>query len=96
MKTLADHILDIVQNSVAAKATLIEIVVEEYKTDDYCNITITDNGKGFELPDNVGDLAKNGKLGLTGMQERAQLIGGTLSVKSKPYEGTSITVELPG
>jgi two-component system sensor histidine kinase DegS len=59
-------------------------------------ITVSDDGKGFELPDKIGDLARIGKLGLTGMQERAQLVGGTLTVESQPGEGTSIIVELPG
>ena len=43
----------------------------------------------------AADKAKSGKLGLTGMQERAQLVGGTLKIQSKPNKGTSITVELP-
>jgi two-component system sensor histidine kinase DegS len=75
-------------------ATSAEIIVEfdESKT----KVTISDNGKGFELPDKPGDMAKSGKLGLTGMQERAQLVGGTLNVQSQPDKGTSITVEIPG
>jgi two-component system sensor histidine kinase DegS len=74
-------------------ATSAEITVEfdESKT----RITVSDNGKGFQLPENIGDLAKDGKLGLAGMQERAQLVGGTLTVQSQPDKGTSITVELP-
>ncbi|MFC1985840.1 PAS domain S-box protein [Chloroflexota bacterium] len=74
-------------------ATNAKITVEF----DECNtrITISDNGKGFELPEEVGDLARSGKLGLTGMQERAQLIGGKLSIKSQPSKGSSIIVELP-
>jgi two-component system sensor histidine kinase DegS len=59
-------------------------------------VTVTDDGRGFELPDKLGDLARTGKLGLTGMQERAQLVGGKLTVQSSPGQGTSITVELPG
>lgn len=76
-----------------AQATRAEITVEfaESKT----KITITDNGKGFKLPKTIGDLARDSKLGLAGMQERAWLIGGTLTVKSRPGKGTSITVELP-
>ncbi len=73
-------------------ATKAEMTVEFDK--DKARITITDNGKGFRLPEKIGDLAKNGKLGLTGMQERAQLAGGTLTVQSQPDKGTSITVEL--
>jgi signal transduction histidine kinase len=58
-------------------------------------ITVSDNGKGFNPPKTLGDLARDGKLGLAGMQERAQLLGGTLTVQSQPGRGSSITVELP-
>jgi signal transduction histidine kinase len=59
-------------------------------------ITVSDNGKGFQIPEKMSDLAKHDKLGLAGMQERAQLIGGTLTVQSQPGKGTTITVEAPG
>jgi len=76
-----------------AKATQAEVVVEfgEKKI----RITINDNGRGFKLPTTVGDLARDGKLGLAGMQERAQLIGGNLKVQSELGRGSSITIELP-
>ncbi len=73
-------------------ASSAEIAVEFNKT--VTRITVTDNGHGFELPDNPGDMAKNGKLGLTGMQERAQLVGGQLTIQSQPGKGTSVTVEV--
>lgn len=71
-----------------------EIIVE-FK-ENKARITVSDDGKGFKLPEKFGDLARDGKLGLTGMQERAQLVGGTLTVKSSPGQGTTITVEAPG
>jgi len=58
-------------------------------------LSITDNGVGFSTPERVGDLARTGKLGLTGMQERASLLGGTLNITSLPSMGTSVTVEVP-
>jgi PAS domain S-box-containing protein len=58
-------------------------------------MTIADNGRGFELPKAVGDLAAMGKLGLLGMHERARLLGGTLSINTEPGKGTTVTVELP-
>lgn len=58
-------------------------------------ITISDNGRGFHLPERPGDLARHGKLGLAGMHERVQLIGGTLTADSHPGEGTRITIEMP-
>lgn len=63
--------------------------------DDKTVLTITDNGKGFELPERIEDLASVGKLGLAGMQERAQLIGGRLMLQSEPGKGTIVTVEVP-
>ncbi len=58
-------------------------------------LTVKDNGKGFELPERLGDLAGTGRLGLAGMQERAQLIGGTLNIQSKPGKGATVTAEVP-
>jgi signal transduction histidine kinase len=47
MKDLSLHILDIVQNSVVAQASNIEIRIEVDKKNDYLAIIITDNGKGM-------------------------------------------------
>ncbi len=58
-------------------------------------IRVSDNGRGFGLPSNMSDLARDGKLGLAGMQERARLIGASLSVESDPGHGTKVTIELP-
>ncbi|MEN8614125.1 sensor histidine kinase [Dehalogenimonas sp. THU2] len=58
-------------------------------------LTIKDNGKGFHPPDRIGDLAVSGKLGLTGMQERAQLIGAKMNIDSIPGQGTTVMVTLP-
>ncbi len=58
-------------------------------------LTVKDNGKGFELPQRMGDLASVGKLGLAGMQERAQLIRGKLTLQSELGKGTTVTVEVP-
>jgi len=58
-------------------------------------LTIADDGKGFELPHRLGDLVRIGKLGLTGMEERARLLGGTLQVHSKLGKGTTVTASFP-
>ena len=58
-------------------------------------VTISDNGKGFELPQQLSDFAGQGKLGLTGMAERAQLVGGELEVISQIGKGTKIIVKAP-
>ncbi|MFO7996887.1 MAG: PAS domain S-box protein [Dehalococcoidia bacterium] len=58
-------------------------------------VTISDNGKGFNLPQQLSDFAGRGKLGLTGMAERARLIGGELQVSSQIGKGTELTVRAP-
>ena len=58
-------------------------------------LTVTDNGKGFEVPQRMGDLANVGRLGLAGMEERARLVGGRLTLESKPGKGTTVTIEVP-
>lgn len=75
-----------------SEATQAGITVEftNYKV----KITISDNGKGFELPPTVGDFTKDGKLGLAGMEERARLVGAILSAESKAGKGTTIAIEL--
>jgi len=61
--------------------------------EDKVRITVSDNGKGFRIPERMVDYARDGKLGLAGMQERAQLIGGTLKVSSREGKGTDVAIE---
>lgn len=56
-------------------------------------MTISDNGKGFNVPAVLSDFSSTGKLGLAGMQERIKLLGGSLNVHSTPGRGTTIVAE---
>jgi two-component system sensor histidine kinase DegS len=57
-------------------------------------IEVKDSGRGFRMPDEMGDLANGGRLGLLGMQERAELIGADLDVQSEPGNGTIVAVRV--
>jgi PAS domain S-box-containing protein len=59
------------------------------------NLTIEDNGKGFNLTENVDALPRSGKLGLAGIQERVRLLGGSFAVHSRPGNGTRLTAGVP-
>jgi PAS domain S-box-containing protein len=63
--------------------------------DDQATLTIKDNGRGFQLPNRIEDLTGSGCLGIMGMSERAQLLGGTLELTSSPGQGTQVTAKLP-
>jgi signal transduction histidine kinase len=58
-------------------------------------LTVADDGAGFELPDELDELAAGRHFGVTGMRERAQLAGGDLSIESAPGEGCVISVMVP-
>ena len=53
-------------------------------------VTVEDDGSGF---DPEGARARR-HLGLISMRERAEAIGGALSVRSKPGEGTTVELEV--
>jgi signal transduction histidine kinase len=55
-------------------------------------IIIEDNGVGF---DPVQIQQSNKSLGLQGIRERAALFGGSLTIESKPSQGTSLFVQIP-
>lgn len=56
------------------------------------DVEIKDRGKGFDVE---AMLAAASSIGLTGMRERARLLGGKFSVVSKPGAGTTVTADLP-
>jgi PAS domain S-box-containing protein len=58
-------------------------------------VHIEDDGKGFDLEDAMRATREGRGLGLLSMKERAQLLGGSLNIKSKLGQGTQIDLEIP-
>ncbi len=58
-------------------------------------IAIEDRGVGFDMRRESVTRGRRARLGLQGMRERAELLGGTFSLKSAPGEGTVIEVRIP-
>jgi len=56
---------------------------------------VEDDGKGFDVQDVISSKNRERRLGLYGMQERASLIGGVLTIEANPGKGTTIFVEVP-
>lgn len=101
MKDLALHILDILQNSVTAGATLIKLQIDEIPVADKYRLKFIDNGKGMdaEMIKHVTDpffttrTTRKVGLGLSLLKLNAERTGGCMKIKSEPAKGTEIEVE---
>ncbi len=72
-----------------ARAHSVSILVE--RRDSSVIAVIEDDGMGFEAGQSLGE----DHLGLLGMRERAELLGGHLTIESHSGNGTSVFVEIP-
>ncbi|MDO8568737.1 MAG: sensor histidine kinase, partial [Dehalococcoidales bacterium] len=71
-----------------SKATGVALTITF--ADREAGLQVTDNGIGFE-----GATTARGKLGILGMRERAELLGGKLDVYSGPDKGATILASIP-
>ena len=90
-KTALFRIFQECLTNVLRHSSATSVVVSLKEADQQLVMSITDNGVGFE-PLKVGGKRT---LGILGMKERAEMIGGTYEINSKPGEGTSVIVSVP-
>jgi signal transduction histidine kinase len=72
-----------------AQARSVSVLVERRGGD--VVTVVEDDGRGFDPSRSLGE----GHLGLAGMRERAELLGGRFTIESAPGRGTSIHVQIP-
>jgi signal transduction histidine kinase len=75
-----------------AQASRAEVRIE--RLDGAVCMKIKDDGKGFQT-EHVLHAKKNKRLGLLGMRERLEMVGGTFTMKSAPGKGTSVIAQIP-
>lgn len=75
-----------------AQASLVHVVIN--KSDTYLNITVQDNGIGFDIHQKTADKQLQTCYGLLGIAERVESLTGTMNILSIPSQGTAITVEI--
>lgn len=76
-----------------AEARNISVVLRRQDCD--IELLVADDGLGFPLQDMQQRIQRGEKAGLLGMQERADLIGGTLRLESAPGSGTRVILQYP-
>ena len=79
----------------ARGATSASVIVDRMR--DVLQLTIEDNGGGFDLPDSgsANGSSKCRGLGVVGMRERMSLIGGELVIEASAEQGTTIFARFP-
>jgi PAS domain S-box-containing protein len=92
VETAAYRIVQEALTNVARHASVAEVTVRIWFDQDLLCLQVEDPGVGFDS-DGVPAAGTSG--GLSGMQERAELLGGRLIVDSGRGAGTRITAELP-
>lgn len=75
-----------------ARASAVEVTLRF--SDDEIELEVHDDGSGFDVPDQPGGYLHAGRLGLMGMNERAQLAGGSLEIHSVPGDGTAVKAQI--
>jgi len=98
---LSLHILDVVENSLAAGADLIRIELEKDPEQDLLRIKIADNGSGLsaEALERATDpffttrTTRRVGLGFSLWREAAERCEGTFTINSTPGRGTEVTAE---
>ena len=72
-----------------AQASHVDVILEWQ--DEKIVVIIEDDGVGFDMQ----SVHNANQLGLLGMQERAEMLGGTFLIDSTPNRGTTLVVEIP-
>jgi signal transduction histidine kinase len=80
-------------NNAVRHARAESVAVDVDAPDGMVTITVRDDGVGF---DPAARAIRERRLGLTSMRERAEALGGTLTVETAPRSGTTVRVEVPG
>jgi signal transduction histidine kinase len=76
-----------------AGAGRVEVTL--HRNGDLLELTVTDDGRGFDVKLAVERIGADASLGLLGMRERARLLGGRVTVDSTLRRGTTVRARLP-
>ena len=76
-----------------AQGTMVDVILR-FEADNLC-LEIRDNGKGFDLSAALNGSRSGEHLGLSGMKDRAETLGGTMNIETAEGVGTTVALTLP-
>lgn len=93
-RTMLYRIAQEALTNVARHAKATNVAVRFRKLPSAIRMTVKDDGKSFDTA-RVETAHGSNRLGLLGMRERAEMVGGVFSIESAPGHGTAVHVEFP-
>jgi signal transduction histidine kinase len=91
LETALYRVIQEALTNVLRHAHASRVAVALHQRGDAVVAMVEDDGVGFD-PD---EAARRGRLGLLGVRERAEMLGGSLAIESKPGKGTIMLVQAP-
>lgn len=82
-------------NNVRKHASATKVNLRLQFQESKLSVEVHDNGKGFNLSQTLYSALPNGHLGLLGMKQRAEMLGGDLKIITGKGKGTTVTLSLP-
>ncbi|MEW6440367.1 MAG: PAS domain S-box protein [bacterium] len=95
LRTPAFRILQEALNNIAKHSRATSVSLSLQKSDERIELSIRDNGRGFDAQSKVQARKLGSGLGLVSMRERAELSGGSFAIDSQPGAGTAVRVSWP-
>lgn len=95
LETTCFRVVQEALTNVVRHAQAQRVRIELQKHEDQLLLTVLDDGIGFDPGEVWQRTASDTSLGLMGMRERVQLVGGTIEIISHPAGGTEIQVVFP-
>ena len=89
-RMVQEAIRNIVKHAEASK-----VKVKLIESHPYILIRVEDNGQGFDIERRISESAREKRMGLQSMKERARLTGGSMEMQSLPGVGTRIVFKIP-
>jgi len=95
VETVCFRVVQEALTNVARHAQAQHVLVELRQRDAELELTIRDDGVGFDVRSALERASHGASLGLRGMEERVTLVGGQMEIESVPSHGTEIRARFP-
>jgi signal transduction histidine kinase len=89
-RVMQEALTNVERHAAAAQAS-VQLVLQP----DEVQLIVQDNGRGFEVPPQLGLLLEDDHFGLVGLRERIELLYGTLEIRSASGQGTTVHARIP-